>query len=151
MASPIPGNRALSATDLAARRDEIYAPYHAAIAAEIDARQARGRRSVLVSLHSFTPVMQGRARPWRVGVLHGNDSPLSTRMLALLRQALGSEAGDNEPYAMDGTDNTVPLHAGARGLDYLELEVRQDLIADAPGQDEMAALIGGLLRRALGD
>jgi predicted N-formylglutamate amidohydrolase len=48
---------------------------------------------------------------------------------------------------MDGTDNTVPLHADPRGLDYLELEVRQDLIADPAGQD----LAAGLLARLLGE
>jgi predicted N-formylglutamate amidohydrolase len=74
-------------------------------------------------------------------VLHRNDSALSFRMLALLQQTLGDEAGDNQPYAMDATDNTIPLHADARGLDYLELEVRQDLIAAAAGQARAAALI----------
>ncbi len=72
-------------------------------------------------------------------------------MLSLLRQALGDKVGDNQPYAMDETDNTVPLHADARGLDYLELEIRQDLIADSHGQDETAGLIADLLVRALGD
>ena len=66
-------------------------------------------------------------------------------MLARLRERLGEAAGDNQPYAMDKIDNTVPLHADARGLDYLELEVRQDLIADAEGQAEAAALITDLL------
>ena len=55
--------------------------------------------------------------------------------------------GDNEPYRMDGTDYTVPRHAIANGLDYLELEVRQDLIADPAGQAEVAALLAPLLRR----
>jgi predicted N-formylglutamate amidohydrolase len=44
--------------------------------------------------------------------------------------------------AMDGTDFTIPCHADPRGLDYLELEVRQDLIADAPGQEELADILG---------
>ena len=61
---------------------------------------------------------------------------------------MGDLAGDNQPYAMDGTDATIPLHADPRGLDYLELEVRQDLIADDAGQDGAAALIAGLLLAA---
>jgi predicted N-formylglutamate amidohydrolase len=95
--------------------------------------------------------MQGIVRPWRYGVLHQGDSALSSRMLALLQQTLGNEAGDNQPYAMDGIDNTVPLHAEPRGFDYLELEVRQDLIADEAGQSAAAALIADLLLRALPD
>jgi predicted N-formylglutamate amidohydrolase len=141
----VPGNQALAAADLAARQAAIYEPYQQRIAEELDRRQELGRRTQLVSLHSFTPVFQGTARPWRYGVLHRGDSDLSRHMLALLRRAMGEEAGDNQPYAMDGTDNTVPLHADPRGLDYLELEVRQDLIADAAGQAEAAALIAMLL------
>jgi predicted N-formylglutamate amidohydrolase len=147
----IPGNQALSAADIAARRAEIYAPYQGRIAEELDRRQARGQQTLLVSLHSFTPAMQGAARPWRYGVLHRGDSALSRRMLALLRRALGDEAGDNQPYAMDGTDNTVPLHADARGLDYLELEVRQDLIADERGQAQAAAFVAMLLSQPASD
>jgi predicted N-formylglutamate amidohydrolase len=131
---------------------EIYDPYQAAIAAALDARV--GRQTFLVSLHSFTPIMDGFARPWRVGVLHRNDSPLSGRMLVLLRDELGDLVGDNQPYAMDGKDNTVPLHADPREMDYLELEVRQDLLADTGGVEQMAGLIARLLPRAppgLGD
>ena len=148
--TPIPANVGLNAEALAQRVDEIYQPYQDAIAAELDARATTGRTSLLVSLHSFTPMMQGLARPWKVGVLHRNDSALSTRMLALLREALGEAAvGDNQPYAMDPVDNTVPLHADPRGLDYLELEVRQDLIADAAGQRWAADLLAALLSQAI--
>jgi predicted N-formylglutamate amidohydrolase len=143
----IPGNLDLTPVARAQRRDEIYAPYQAAIAAALDSRQNLGRATLLVSLHSFTPVMKGQARPWRYGVLHRDDSSLSRAMLDLLRRELGEAVGDNQPYAMDGTDNTVPLHADPRGLDYLELEVRQDLIADPAGQD----LAAGLLARLLGE
>jgi predicted N-formylglutamate amidohydrolase len=145
----IPGNLGLTAADLGARRDEIYAPYQERIAEFLDERRRHGRPTLLVSLHSFTPVFQGHARPWRFGVLHRGDSEFSRRVLAGLRSAFGEQAGDNQPYSMDQIDNTIPLHADARGLDYLELETRQDLIADAAGQAEVAAIIAELLREAL--
>lgn len=145
----IPGNVGLGAGDVAARRTEIYEPYQAAISAVLDERARMGRPTVLVSLHSFTPVMKGARRPWRLGVLHREDSDLSRRMLARLREALGEGVGDNQPYAMDGTDNTVPLHADPRGLDYLELEARQDLIAEAAGQEALAAFVAEHLAAAL--
>jgi predicted N-formylglutamate amidohydrolase len=50
---------------------------------------------------------------------------------------------------MDDTDNTIPLHADARGLDYLELEVRQDLLADEAAQAEMAEWLAPRLTAAL--
>jgi predicted N-formylglutamate amidohydrolase len=145
----VPGNAALSTRARAARVAEIFAPYHARIAAEIDARQAAGRRPILLALHSFTPVMGADARPWRFGVLQMGGSPFSAAMLSALRAALGPDlVGDNEPYRMDGTDYTVPHHAIANGLDYLELEVRQDLIADAGGQGEIAALLAPMFEAA---
>lgn len=145
----IPANVDLTAEALAARREAIYDPYQSAIEAVLDERAARGLRTVLVSLHSFTPVMQGFVRPWRYGVLHRGDSPFSDAVLARLQATLGAEAGDNAPYAMDARDNTIPRHADARGLDYLELEVRQDLIADEAGQAEAAAFVAELLRASL--
>jgi predicted N-formylglutamate amidohydrolase len=147
--TPIPANQGLSLEDKQARLDEVYRPYEAAIAQILDARARAGRKTLLFSLHSFTPVYQGFVRPWRYGVIHRNDSPLSARVLALLQRQFGEAAGDNLPYAMDGTDNTVDVHALPRGLDYLELEVRQDLIADAVGQRAEAEIIAPLLQEAL--
>ena len=145
----VPGNSDLTEAQIEARMDAIWRPYHAAVSAALDARQAEGRPTLLVSLHSFTPVMGGFARPWRMGVLHRGDSPLSERMLALLRRDLGAAAGDNQPYRLDETDNTIPRHVDPRGLDYLELEVRQDLLSDAAGQDAVATRVAGWLGEAL--
>ncbi|HEX3364895.1 N-formylglutamate amidohydrolase [Phenylobacterium sp.] len=148
----IPGNRALSPPDREARITEIARPYQAAIAAELDARAVRGLATTLISLHSFTPRMDGVDRPWRFGVLHAGDSPYSRAVLARLRGELGEAlVGDNEPYRMDEVDFTIPLHAGGRGLDYLELEVRQDLVADPAGQAQIAAFVARLLPTALAD
>jgi predicted N-formylglutamate amidohydrolase len=142
----IPANRDLSDSERDRRRAEVFQPYQDRISSLLDARARLGQRTLLVALHSFTPVMQGFRRPWRYGVLHRGDSALSRHMLAGLRGEMGEEAGDNQPYALDERDATVPLHADPRGLDYLELEVRQDLIADDAGQDAAAELIARLLR-----
>lgn len=142
----VPGNRDLTAEDRAARRDEIMAPYQARIARLIDARTARGQPTLLVSLHSFTPVMRGQARPWRYGVLHLPGSDLSQAALTWLRDRFDpAMVGDNEPYALDDQEQTIPRHAEPNGLDYLELEVRQDLLADSAGQAEVAAVVARLL------
>ena len=144
---PIPGNRDLSPQAVAARMAEIYAPYQDAIARALNERA--DRPTVLIALHSFTPSMQGIDRPWRLGVLHRHDSPFSSALLERLRADVGDAAGDNAPYAMDETDNTIPLHADARGLDYLELEVRQDLLVDAEAQAQMAAWLAPRLMESL--
>jgi predicted N-formylglutamate amidohydrolase len=141
----VPGNVGLDPTEVAARVAEIHAPYHHRIAEELDLRAATGAPTLMVAIHSFTPEMNGLARPWHLGVLHLGDSALSRAMLSGLAEEGGWVVGDNEPYAMDGIDYTIPAHAQARGLDYLELEVRQDLIAEPSGQ----ARIADLLRRRL--
>ena len=141
----IPANVDLPLEAVQARIDAVHAPYHAGISAVLDARRPNDRPTTVVSVHSFTPVMNGAARPWHVGVLHGGDSPLSALVLSRLKLEDGLVVGDNQPYALCEIDYTVPLHAQGRGLDYLELEVRQDLIADESGQARMAALLAKIL------
>ena len=143
----IPGNAFLDAAQRSARIAEIHAPYHARIAAEVEARIAAGEPPLLICAHSFTPVMRGEVRPWHVGVLHGGASPASETLLELLRAEGDLVVGDNQPYAMDGTDYTAPTHAWARGLDVVELEIRQDLLAEAEGQARFADLFARLLPR----
>jgi predicted N-formylglutamate amidohydrolase len=145
----IPGNVRLEATDRQARIDEIFNPYHQRIARELDTRAAHGRPAVLVSLHSFTPALGGSARPWRFGILHRHDSVLSRAMLQVLAADWDDEVGDNQPYAMDEIDFTVPFHTHGRAMDYLELEVRQDEIGAEEDQQRIASVLGPALLRAL--
>jgi predicted N-formylglutamate amidohydrolase len=148
----IPGNVGLTPTQRQARIDQFATPYHAAIAAELDRRATRGLATTLVSLHSFTPEMNGLARSWRFGVLHAEDSAFSRAVLAELRGDLGEAlVGDNQPYRMDEVDFTIPRHCRPRGLDYLELETRQDLLSDEAGQRAVAERLARLLPRALAD
>jgi len=145
----VAGNLGLSEAGRAARVAEIFTPYHAAIAAELDRRADMGLPAVVIAMHSFTPVFGGRARPWEAGVLFNRSPALSLALAAALR-AEGFEVGENEPYRLsDESDYTVPVHAEARLLPYVELEVRQDLIADLAGQMAWAERLGRLLPAAL--
>ena len=141
----VPANRALSPDARAARVAAVHAPYHAGIAALLDARG--DRPTALLLLHSFTPVMQGVARPWRYGVLHDGGA-LALGVLARLRGEGLGPIGDNEPYAMDDVDYTAFRHGRDRGLPFVELEVRQDLLLDDGGRAEAAALLARVLGEA---
>jgi len=145
----VPGNQGLAQAGRDARKREIFDPYHAAIGGALDARSAARQSTLLLSLHSFTPSMDGFDRPWRFGVLHRGESAFSSAMLAVLRARYGEAVGDNQPYAMDGTDFTIPHHADARELDYLELEVRQDTIATPQQQAALAAPLAEVLDQVL--
>ena len=148
-ATEIPGNRGLSADALTMRRQAIFAPYHARIAALLDGRRAAARRTVFVAMHSFTPVFKGESRAMQVGVLYNRDARLAAIMLELLRGEGDLVVGDNAPYAVsDVTDFGVPVHAEPRGLPHVEIEIRQDLIADAVGEAAWAARFARLLRAA---
>ena len=145
--SAIAGNARLNEADRAARVAAIHAPYHAAIA---EALAAPARPPLLVALHSFTPAMNGFARPWHAGVLHDlGDKRFSDAVLAQLRAAVDAPVGDNEPYAMDGIDFTVPHHCYAANRPYAEIEIRQDLIAATDGQQRWADLLAEVLTAAL--
>ena len=97
-------------------------------------------------MHSFTPVFRGVSRPWHVGVLFNRDARLAHPLLDLLRAEGDLTVGENEPYRVtDLTDYTVPVHGERRGLPHVEIEIRQDLIAEPAGQAAWAERLARLL------
>lgn len=143
----VPGNEGLSAAGAELRRRELFDPYHDRIAAELDARAQAGRASVLVSVHSFTPSFKGDARKWHAGVLYQRDARLGRVVLEQLRAESDLHVGDNQPYAVsDATDYSVVTHGEQRGIAHVELEIRQDLIADASGQRAWAERLARVLQ-----
>lgn len=148
--TPVPANAGLSAQDAAARQREIWAPYHDAIAACLDARAAAAIPTVVFALHSFTPVMDGFVRPWHVGLLYNRQPEFAAALCAEFEAEAGLVIGDNEPYRLgDDSDYTVPVHAEARSLPSIEIEIRQDLIADAQGEAAWAERLARILPRAV--
>jgi predicted N-formylglutamate amidohydrolase len=146
-ATTIPGNEGLSREAAEVRRREIFDPYHGAIAAAIDRRRASGLPTVLVALHSFTPVYAGIKRPWHIGALYHRDTALPPLLVVALRKEADLVVGDNEPYAVsDETDYTIPVHGEARGLINTGIEIRQDLIADQAGERQWAERLARVLR-----
>ncbi len=145
-ATTIPGNEGISREEAAMRRREIFDPYHHRIDAAIDQRMHDRRPTILVSLHSFTPVYAGVARPWHIGALYNRDRAMPPLLLQALRAEGDLVVGDNEPYAVnDETDYTIPMHGEARGLVNTGIEIRQDLIADENGQAQWAERLARIL------
>jgi predicted N-formylglutamate amidohydrolase len=146
----IPGNVGLSAAQVASRIATCYTPYHAAIEAVLDALLAGGRAALpVVSVHSFTPVLQGGVRPWEVGVLWDDDCRLALPLIEGLREA-GFRVGDNEPYSgATELNHTLGVHARPRGLPRVLLELRQDLLSSAAQIDEIAERLLTVLQSCL--
>ncbi len=148
----IPANRALDAHEERRRVEAIFVPYHDAIAAEVARRRERGQVPAIVSIHSFTPVMRGVARPWHVGVLWDNDPRIPIPLITRLRADGRWCVGDNEPYSGRTTlGGTVETHATPAGLPNVLIEVRQDLIAIPEGAAQWAKVLGDALDPILAD
>src|ERR1700754_2121738 len=146
-ATAIPGNEELSRQDADRREREIFDPYHVRIDQAINGRAREMRPTVLVSLHSFTPVYAGVARPWHIAALYQRDTTLPPLLLRALRAEGDLLVGDNEPYAVnDATDYTIPVHGEVRGLVNSGIEIRQNLIADPSGQQRFAELLARIFR-----
>src|SRR5829696_5210132 len=145
-ATTISGNEGISREAAEMRRAQIFDPYHRRIGEIIDQRGSVAMPTVLVSLHSFTPVYAGIARPWHIGTLYHRDTHLPPLLLQLLRAEGDLVVGDNEPYAVsDDTDYTIPVHGEARGLMNTGIEIRQDLIGDPAGEKAWAERLARIL------
>jgi len=135
---PVPGNRGLGPRERALRIEALFQPYHHAIASLLDSRS--DRPSLLLSIHSFTPVLNGRPRPWTIGVSFGHDRRLAALMLRALVHGVDGVVGDNEPYPIeDHVDYTIPVHGEGRGLPNVMIEIRQDGIRTAASAAAWAA------------
>ncbi|MBX5189799.1 N-formylglutamate amidohydrolase [Rhizobium sp. NZLR3b] len=146
----IPGNKELTAEERLARTDALYVPFHDAIRGLIRDRRARGQDSIIVTIHSFTPVYHGRERPVELGILHDEDSRFADLMLKAAAEAPLYRTERNQPYGPeDGVTHTLILHGLSNGLRNVMIEVRNDLIVDDGGQRVMADYLKRLLEQSL--
>lgn len=139
----IPGNADLTPAQRAERITTVYRPFCEAVTGLLDA-EARA----IVTVHSFTPVYFGAARPTEIGILHDSDARLAEAMLA---HAPATRRVDrNMPYGPeDGVTHSLQLHGIARGLPNVMLEVRNDLLTTPGDISGVAEELLAMLRPAL--
>lgn len=138
----VPANIGLSDEERKARADAIFWPFHDAVGEALDRRAAEGRRTILVTIHSFTPVFRGKSRPWEIGILYNRDSRFSPGIARWLQANTEFCVGVNEPYSVgDETDYAVPVHGEGRGLACAEFEIRNDLIRTDDNAREWARVV----------
>jgi len=142
---PVPGNRGLPDGEREKRLATIHAPYHAAIDATVDRRVAAGLATSLIAIHSFTQTWHGAPRPWQIGIVFDDDQRLSAPLIEMLAADPALTVGINEPYSpADRVYYTMARHGSERGLPAVMIEIRNDLIADEPGQREWAERLAGI-------
>ncbi len=145
----IPGNARIDAAEVDLRRERYWRPYRDCVANTLDSMLATGHTPAVVSMHSFTPVWKGHARPWHVSLLWDVDARLARPLIDTLRAGRDLIVGDNEPYdgALEG--DTMHELGTKRGLPHVLIELRQDLIADEAGQavwaEKLATALGPIL------
>jgi predicted N-formylglutamate amidohydrolase len=84
-----------------------------------------------------------------IGVLYHDFESLAQRMASLIAGE-GLAVALNEPYSgRAGLAHSAFLHGRSHAVPYLELEVRQDLIATSDGVVSVAARIDACLARLL--
>jgi len=124
----VPGNHDLQESEKERRASEIYWPYHNAIKDQIVRLKKHGIDPVVISIHSFTPVINGNDREWEIGVLWDKDSVTAEIFLTRLVES-GYLVGDNKPYSgKDAEDFTIDFHAESDGLPHVGIEISQNLI-----------------------
>lgn len=143
----VPANRGLTDAERETRVAQILRPMDTAIAEAF----ARHPRRAAISIHSFTPHLNGQDRPWQAGFLSRRDLPTAEHLMASLHRADPSLIlAVNEPYRIeDDGDWFIPHHAEPRGVPHCLIEIRNDEIADDAGvahwADRLAAALADRL------
>ncbi len=146
----IPGNLNISDAERDMRIREIWNPFHDYINEFLAQRQRDGRVSIVISIHSFTPVFREQRRSIEIGLLCDRDRRLSDKLYGYLKPIMATGVAMNVPYFMSReTDFTIPVHGEDRGLLCAEIEIRNDLIADSSGANKWALLLADAINASL--
>lgn len=146
----IPGNAAISPAERLARTQAVYLPWANGLHNLIAARIAAGRRPIVITIHSFTPLYHGKPRAVEFGIIHDADPGLALEILATAKAQTGLNTQLNEPYsAADDVTHTLRLHCTPYGLSNAMLEIRNDLIASAAAETAMADQLAPVLAAAV--
>lgn len=121
------------------RIDAYHRPYHNNLAQILTTE----RPSLILSLHSFTPQLESRKeeeRPWEIGILYNEQETASKLAIGYLHSQ-GLIVGDQLPYSGKLLNATMNLHAEGNDIPYIGVEMRQDLVSDAQGQERFAQIL----------
>ena len=146
----VPGNKNLSDDDIKSRENEIFDAYHSSVGNRISIMRSENKNPILISLHSFTPVIGGQFRPWEIGILFKDDERLSAPLINKLREQKDLNIGDNKPYSgSEPAGYTVDYHVEPLSLPSVAVEFRQDLIEFGTGAVRWANIFGDALDHVL--
>lgn len=141
----IPGNRHADPTERERRLIQYHRPYHGAVWRVLNEHPD----ALLISIHSFTPQLRGRApRPWHIGVLYADDHGLAAPVLEVLGKQPDLCIGDNQPYSGHLPGDTMYRHGVKTGRPHVLIEFRNDLISEAKDQIAWGKRLAEILTEA---
>jgi len=141
------GNLDLTERQKQERIEKIFRPYHRVHREIVDRLIQKHRSPSIFSIHSFTPAINGRERPWHYGVLWDKYEHLAKKLIAGFKKNGDVCVGENQPYhATDPLGYSMVVHAQDRGVEMGLLEIRQDLVAHEGGQRQAAQTIAAAIQ-----
>jgi predicted N-formylglutamate amidohydrolase len=128
----IPGNHDLPPAERARRIERIFTPFHDQVAAYLDQRVSIGQPTLLLTIHSFTPVYLGQARPWPAGILFDDARAMGERLVHRLEADGVPQVGTNQPYRVSRqADYAIPIHGDQRDIPAILIEIRNNGLGNA--------------------
>ena len=149
---PIPGNQNLGIEEKRLRIKEIFKPYHHKISQELKAAIKNQTYPILFSIHTFTPTINGKSRPWDAGILWNRDQRIAISLIKHLKlNPSRLTIGNNQPYSGKHYAYSLDLHAGLVGLPNCAIEIRQDLVQSKENIERWVSTIAEALLPILKD
>lgn len=143
----IADNASIDTVERARRVALYFEPFHRAVEQLLEERRLASRPTLIVAIHSFTPIFHGEIRPWDAGIIYDTGSAFAEATIDRLRaHDPALKVGANVPYSMAPEDYYGVLHYGDyAGNPALLVEVRQDLLLRPAQQDEWAHRLAAAL------
>ena len=151
-------SRQLAASDKALLLDEFYHPFREQTGRWLAGRHDKGDRLVHLSVHSFTPILDGKVRDVDIGILYDTGrfdeacfaDIWRSRLLTLLPTL---KVRFNTPYRgrSDCHETTYRNTYGSSDYVGIELEINQALLAGGQDWESVKRLVTESLREALSE
>lgn len=141
----IPGNKDLKDPERQWRIENVYERFRNSVLSVIKSRP----QTILVTIHSFTPIFHGKTREVEIGILDGFDRRLAIPLIKELKQGQFITFA-NEPYGPnDGVAHSLQIYGIDLGHLNVMIEIRNDLIANTASEIAMADYLAGPIERAV--
>jgi predicted N-formylglutamate amidohydrolase len=140
----VPANRQVTNSERQRRIAGFYNPYHAAIDHVL--AQKKSQPIMLLSVHSFAPILNEKKRPFDLGILFDRYEDLAQEFGQRLSHN-GYQVRHNEPYSgYDGLIYSAGSHGKRNDLVYLEIEMNNRLLLNPAGIAEMGQKLSQVLK-----